>query len=41
MAFVYDGPIFSHTHPLPVETGAVVDFGTPAAIDLRLSCPRQ
>jgi len=33
--FVYDGPIFSY--PLPIETGAVLDFGTHAAIDLHIS----
>ena len=32
--FVYDGPIFSS--PLTIERGRVIEFGTHAAIDLRL-----
>jgi len=37
--FIYDGPIFSF--PLPVEKGRVIDFGTHAAIDLRLLADRK
>ncbi|HOL16656.1 MAG TPA: diphthine--ammonia ligase [Bacillota bacterium] len=32
--FVYDGPTFSY--PLPIEIGAALDFGTHAAIDIKL-----
>ena len=37
--FVYDGPIFSF--PLTIEQGRVIDFGTHAAIDLRLLADRK
>lgn len=31
--FVYDGPIFAH--PVAVETGEVIDFGTHQAVEIR------
>ncbi|MFO8059996.1 MAG: diphthine--ammonia ligase [Bacillota bacterium] len=37
--FVYDGPIFSH--PLPIQMGRILDFGTHAAIDITVTPPAQ